>query len=172
MDVTAKIAQFVINTKYETIPPKALATAKTAVLDCLGVTLAGSQDRCATFNNVSEHWWIGPDRFTRTFVAIFRCVFQFFESAAAIQIEEKRQIRLAGEYKRRRAGIVVEMLISHAVGADRQYQQIFSVPIMSDTVDHGVSLPARKEEYLVAWMFLRAAAAARRDALQIGRKIA
>ena len=36
MDVTAKIAEFVVGAKYETIPPKALGTAKAAVLDCLG----------------------------------------------------------------------------------------------------------------------------------------
>lgn len=47
MDATAKIARFVVAAKYETIPPKALGTAKAAVLDCLGVALAGSQDECA-----------------------------------------------------------------------------------------------------------------------------
>jgi 2-methylcitrate dehydratase PrpD len=47
MDVTAKIAQFVVGAKYEAIPPQALETAKAAVLDCLGVALAGSQDECA-----------------------------------------------------------------------------------------------------------------------------
>jgi 2-methylcitrate dehydratase PrpD len=47
MDVTTKIAQFVVGTDYETIPPKGLGTAKTAVLDCLGVALAGSQEECA-----------------------------------------------------------------------------------------------------------------------------
>ncbi|MEX0805627.1 MAG: MmgE/PrpD family protein [Candidatus Binatia bacterium] len=47
MDVTAKIAQFVAGADYETIPPKALGNAKTAVLDCLGVALAGSQEQCA-----------------------------------------------------------------------------------------------------------------------------
>ena len=47
MDVTATIAQFVVGTKYEAIPPKALGTAKAAVLDCLGVALAGSRDECA-----------------------------------------------------------------------------------------------------------------------------
>ena len=46
MDVTAKIAQFVISTTYEIIPPKALGNAKTAILDCLGVALAGSQEEC------------------------------------------------------------------------------------------------------------------------------
>jgi len=47
MDVTAKIARFVAETKYEKIPAKALETAKTAVMDCLGVALAGSKEECA-----------------------------------------------------------------------------------------------------------------------------
>ncbi len=44
MDVTAKIAQFVVSTKYELLPPQAIATAKVAVRDCLGVALAGSKE--------------------------------------------------------------------------------------------------------------------------------
>jgi 2-methylcitrate dehydratase PrpD len=47
MDVTARIAKFVVDTRYEAIPPKALANAKTAVLDCVGVALAGSREECA-----------------------------------------------------------------------------------------------------------------------------
>src|SRR2546425_4003096 len=47
MNVTGKIAQFVVDTKYEKIPPKAIETAKTAVLDCLGVALAGSKEEDA-----------------------------------------------------------------------------------------------------------------------------
>ena len=47
MDVTAKIAGFVVSTKYENIPPRALGTAKTAVRDCLGVALAGSKEEDA-----------------------------------------------------------------------------------------------------------------------------
>lgn len=47
MDVTARIAQFVVDIRYGAIPPEALATAKTAVLDCLGVALAGSREECA-----------------------------------------------------------------------------------------------------------------------------
>ena len=47
MDVTAKIAQFVVNAKYPSIPPKAIETAKVAVRDCLGVTLAGSREEDA-----------------------------------------------------------------------------------------------------------------------------
>src|SRR5918992_4582085 len=47
MDVTAKIADFVVSTKYENIPPKALGTVKTAARDCLGVALAGSKEEDA-----------------------------------------------------------------------------------------------------------------------------
>lgn len=47
MDVTAKIARFVAAAKYEQMPPPAAQTAKTAMLDCLGVTLAGSKEACA-----------------------------------------------------------------------------------------------------------------------------
>lgn len=47
MDVTAKLSRFVVETKYERIPAKALETAKTAVMDCLGVALAGSKEECA-----------------------------------------------------------------------------------------------------------------------------
>lgn len=44
MDVTARIARFVAEIRYDKIPPQAAATAKTAVLDCLGVALAGSRE--------------------------------------------------------------------------------------------------------------------------------
>jgi 2-methylcitrate dehydratase PrpD len=44
MNVTEKLAQFVANTKYETIPSKAIETGKLAVRDCLGVALAGSKE--------------------------------------------------------------------------------------------------------------------------------
>ena len=47
MDATANLSRFVVETKYERIPAKALETAKTAVMDCLGVTLAGSKEECA-----------------------------------------------------------------------------------------------------------------------------
>ena len=47
MDVTKKIAKFVVDTKYETIPSKAIETAKLAVRDCLGVALAGSKEEDA-----------------------------------------------------------------------------------------------------------------------------
>jgi len=47
MDVTARIARFVLDTKYEKIPLRAVETAKTAVLDCLGVALAGSKEASA-----------------------------------------------------------------------------------------------------------------------------
>src|SRR4029450_7841715 len=47
MDVTAKIAKFATDLKYESIPAKALETAKIAVRDCLGVALAGSREEDA-----------------------------------------------------------------------------------------------------------------------------
>lgn len=47
MDVTAKIAQFVVNAAYEKLPAKAIETAKVAVRDCLGVALAGSREEDA-----------------------------------------------------------------------------------------------------------------------------
>ena len=42
--VTQKLAEFVINTPYESIPEDARLSAKRAILDCLGVTLAGVSD--------------------------------------------------------------------------------------------------------------------------------
>lgn len=47
MDVTAKLAQFVTDLSYDSLPPKALQTAKVAVRDCLGVALAGSVEEDA-----------------------------------------------------------------------------------------------------------------------------
>lgn len=44
MDVTAKIARFASELKFEAVPAAAVQTAKTAVRDCLGVALAGSQE--------------------------------------------------------------------------------------------------------------------------------
>ena len=58
MDVTAKIAQFVADANYEKLPPAAIATAKLAVRDCLGVALAGSKEEdaklCAGFVRQEE----------------------------------------------------------------------------------------------------------------------
>src|SRR5262245_34059932 len=47
MDITTKIAQFVVSEKFDNLPPKAIATAKVAVRDCLGVALAGSREEDA-----------------------------------------------------------------------------------------------------------------------------
>lgn len=47
MDVTAKLAQFAVTTKYEALPAQAVKTAKVAIRDCLGVTLAGSKEEDA-----------------------------------------------------------------------------------------------------------------------------
>jgi 2-methylcitrate dehydratase PrpD len=43
IDATSKIAEFVPAVTYDIVPPEALETAKLAVLDCLGVALAGSR---------------------------------------------------------------------------------------------------------------------------------
>ena len=47
MGVTARIAGFVADIKYEEIPSRAVEVGKTAVLDCLGVALAGSKEASA-----------------------------------------------------------------------------------------------------------------------------
>jgi 2-methylcitrate dehydratase PrpD len=47
MDVTAKLAQFATELKFDNIPAVAVQTAKTAVRDCLGVALAGSREEDA-----------------------------------------------------------------------------------------------------------------------------
>jgi 2-methylcitrate dehydratase PrpD len=44
---TQRVARFVAQTAIDTIPNEVIAAAKTAVLDCLGVALAGSQEECA-----------------------------------------------------------------------------------------------------------------------------
>src|SRR5688500_15374372 len=47
MDATARIARFVVETEFQKIPSEAIKMAKTAVLDCLGVALAGSKELSA-----------------------------------------------------------------------------------------------------------------------------
>ncbi len=47
MDVTARISQFVAEIHFDQIPPQALETAKIALLDTLGVALAGSREDSA-----------------------------------------------------------------------------------------------------------------------------
>ena len=47
MDVTARLAKFVTDLRYASIPGKAVETAKIAVRDCLGVALAGSREEDA-----------------------------------------------------------------------------------------------------------------------------
>jgi 2-methylcitrate dehydratase PrpD len=44
MEATARIARFVVETEFQKIPSEAIKMAKTAVLDCLGVALAGSKE--------------------------------------------------------------------------------------------------------------------------------
>jgi 2-methylcitrate dehydratase PrpD len=47
MDYTKKVAEFVDQTSFDSIPPAALKVAKTALLDCVGVMLAGSKEESA-----------------------------------------------------------------------------------------------------------------------------
>ena len=47
MEATARIARFVVETEFKKIPSEAVEMAKTAVLDCLGVALAGSKESSA-----------------------------------------------------------------------------------------------------------------------------
>jgi 2-methylcitrate dehydratase PrpD len=47
MGPTATLAQFVVETRIEDIPSRAIETAKLVILDALGVTLAGSQQQAA-----------------------------------------------------------------------------------------------------------------------------
>jgi len=46
--VTERIARFVSETTLASVPTAAVATAKIAVMDSLGVALAGSQDEAGT----------------------------------------------------------------------------------------------------------------------------
>ena len=47
MDYTKKAAEFVVQTSFDSIPRGALKVAKTALLDCVGVMLAGSKEESA-----------------------------------------------------------------------------------------------------------------------------
>lgn len=47
MNMTSKIARFVTDLQFAAVPPGAIHIAKTAVLDCVGVALAGSKEECA-----------------------------------------------------------------------------------------------------------------------------
>ena len=47
MEVTKKIAEYVVNTGLEDFPPEAILAAKAAIIDCLGCALAGSKEPLA-----------------------------------------------------------------------------------------------------------------------------
>ena len=47
MEVTKKIAEYVVNTSLEDFPPEAITAAKAAIIDCLGCALAGSKEPLA-----------------------------------------------------------------------------------------------------------------------------
>src|SRR5262245_56469131 len=44
MPATAQVAEFIVKSRWEDLPPAAVEAARRAILDCLGVTLAGSLD--------------------------------------------------------------------------------------------------------------------------------
>jgi 2-methylcitrate dehydratase PrpD len=43
MKNTAHVVDFIVGSRFEGIPPQALAVAKGAMLDCVGVALAGAR---------------------------------------------------------------------------------------------------------------------------------
>lgn len=47
MEITKRIAEYVVNTDLEDFPPEAIQAAKGAILDCLGCMLAGSREPLA-----------------------------------------------------------------------------------------------------------------------------
>ncbi len=47
MELTKRIAEYVVNTSLEDFPPEAIVAAKAAIIDCLGCALAGSKEPLA-----------------------------------------------------------------------------------------------------------------------------
>jgi 2-methylcitrate dehydratase PrpD len=47
MEITKRVVEFVSRTRYDTLPIDVVNAAKTAIIDCLGVTLAGSKEESA-----------------------------------------------------------------------------------------------------------------------------
>ncbi|MPZ44753.1 MAG: hypothetical protein GEV05_15390 [Betaproteobacteria bacterium] len=47
MEVSAKLARFIVETGFDEIPPDAIAAAKRAILDTLGVALSGTREQSA-----------------------------------------------------------------------------------------------------------------------------
>ena len=47
LEVTKKIAEYVVNTSLEDFPPEAITGAKAAIIDCIGCALAGSREPLA-----------------------------------------------------------------------------------------------------------------------------
>src|SRR5436190_5396631 len=48
----SKLSKFISNSRYDTIPPRALAEAKTAIMDCLGVAIAGGKEESARISGM------------------------------------------------------------------------------------------------------------------------
>src|SRR5262245_4084637 len=47
MDITQRVAEFIVSCRLADVPARARDAAKTAIIDCLGVTLAGWREACA-----------------------------------------------------------------------------------------------------------------------------
>src|SRR5262245_1617183 len=47
LPLVTKLSRFVANVRYDTIPPKGFEMAKTAIMDCLGVAVAGGTEESA-----------------------------------------------------------------------------------------------------------------------------
>src|SRR5215831_7119179 len=45
--MSSSLSKFTANSRFDSIPPKALEAAKTAITDCLGVAVAGSREESA-----------------------------------------------------------------------------------------------------------------------------
>ena len=56
MGTTEKLAQFIVETGYESIPPEAVHAAKRAMIDTFGVMLAGSKEPASkSINNLNPY---------------------------------------------------------------------------------------------------------------------
>src|ERR1051325_10700768 len=45
--IMSRLSSFIANTRYDSLPPKAIETAKVAIMDCWGVAIAGGREESA-----------------------------------------------------------------------------------------------------------------------------
>ena len=62
MGTTEKLAQFIVETSYESIPPEAVHAAKRAIIDTFGVMLAGSKEPASEIISSLVRSWGGKPR--------------------------------------------------------------------------------------------------------------